>query len=458
MSYFWFLVVCIFGLIIWKKSEKSKQYIKEISDQQKKLYEQNKQLDLMNNKLNRVGDFERVIQSLNAQIEEIRAKYVVKKNYLDEVENRLKLYSNDLELIDQGLYEPIFSFDLSDEYKQAINNNKSLQKDMVKQKRAVLSEESWDVIGANGKRKKGIELTKTNVHMALRAFNAECDAIISSVSWARIHTAAEKIANSWNSINKKNEINLIHISQSYLQLKLDELHLKFEYLEKIQQEKEERAELRRIEREEEKLRESIEDAEEQEREYEGKLSKIRKEIEKSIGEEKVRLQAQIDLLNEQLEEAHQKKERALSMAQQTKSGYVYIISNIGVFGENIFKIGLTRRIDPYERINELSDAALPFRFDVHAMIPSDNAPELESNIHKYFNDRRINKVNFRKEFFEANLEEIEKIVNQFEHNAIFHPIPEAKEYRQTLQIIEKINNNTIDHSYAVEVDTLPDTI
>lgn len=79
MSYFWFLVVCIFGLIIWKKSEKSKQYIKEISDQQKKLYEQNKQLDLMNNKLNRVGDFERVIQSLNAQIEEIRAKYVVKK-------------------------------------------------------------------------------------------------------------------------------------------------------------------------------------------------------------------------------------------------------------------------------------------------------------------------------------------------------------------------------------------
>lgn len=209
---------------------------------------------------------------------------------------------------------------------------------------------------------------------------------------------------------QKNEINLIHISQSYLQLKLDELHLKFEYLEKIQQEKEERAELRRIEREEEKLRESIEDAEEQEREYEGKLSKIRKEIEKSIGEEKVRLQAQIDLLNEQLEEAHQKKERALSMAQQTKSGYVYIISNIGVFGENIFKIGLTRRIDPYERINELSDAALPFRFDVHAMIPSDNAPELESNIHKYFNDRRINKVNFRKEFLKQTQRKLKKLL------------------------------------------------
>ncbi|KCX82631.1 hypothetical protein J568_4535, partial [Acinetobacter baumannii 6112] len=158
----------------------------------------------------------------------------------------------------------------------------------------------------------------------------ECDAIISGVSWSRIHTASQKIADIFNNINKKNEINLIYISQSYLQLKLDELNLKFEYLEKIQQEKEERAELRRIQREEEKLRESIEDAEEQEREYEAVLSKIRKEIEKSVGEEQIRLKAQIDLLNEQLENAHQKKERALSMAQQTKMGYVYIISNIGV--------------------------------------------------------------------------------------------------------------------------------
>ncbi|KCX81811.1 hypothetical protein J568_4587, partial [Acinetobacter baumannii 6112] len=100
----------------------------------------------------------------------------------------------------------------------------------------------------------------------------ECDAIISGVSWSRIHTASQKIADIFNNINKKNEINLIYISQSYLQLKLDELNLKFEYLEKIQQEKEERAELRRIQREEEKLRESIEDAEEQEREYEAKLN------------------------------------------------------------------------------------------------------------------------------------------------------------------------------------------
>ena len=170
------------------------------------------------------------------------------------------------------------------------------------------------------------------------------------------------------------------------------------------------------------------------------------------------MQAQIDLLNEQLEEAHQKKERALSMAQQTKMGYVYIISNIGVFGENIYKIGLTRRIDPFERINELSDAALPFRFDVHAMIYSDNAPELESKLHRHFNDRRINKVNYRKEFFEAKLEEIKEIVEQLEHTALFHPIPEAKEYRQTLEIIENINKVMLEKPTILNVNPLPSSI
>lgn len=458
MSFFWFLIVCFLGFIVWKNYEKSKQYIKEISDQQKKIYEQSQQLDLVNRKLNRVGEVEQVIQKLTAQIEDMKSEYVIKKNYLDEVENRLKLYSNDLELIDQGIYEPVFSFDLSDEYKQALLKNKEIQKEMIKQEKAIISEESWEIVGANGKKKSGEKLTKNNINLTLRAFNGECDAIISRVSWSNIHTASKKIADAFNSINKKNEINLIYISQAYLQLKLDELHLKFEYLEKLQQEKEERAELRRIEREEEKLRESIEDAEEQEREYEEKLAKIREEIEKSAGEEQVRLQAQIDLLNEQLEEAHQKKERALSMAQQTKMGYVYIISNIGVFGENIYKIGLTRRIDPFERINELSDAALPFRFDVHAMIYSDNAPELESKLHRHFNDRRINKVNYRKEFFEAKLEEIKEIVEQLEHTALFHPIPEAKEYRQTLQIIENINKITIKSSPILDLDTLPGSI
>lgn len=237
MSYFWFLIACILGFIVWKSYEKAKKYKKDILDQQKELYEQNQKLDLINRKLNRVGEVEQVIKNLSIQIEEKRSEYLIKKNYLDEVENRLKLYSNDLELIDQGIYEPVFSFDLSDEYKQALLRNKETQKEMIKQEKAVISEEVWEIVGANGKKKSGEKLTKNNIHLTLRAFNGECDAIISRVSWSNIHTASKKIADTFNSINKKNEINLIYISQAYLQLKLDELHLKFEYLEKLQQRK-----------------------------------------------------------------------------------------------------------------------------------------------------------------------------------------------------------------------------
>ena len=198
MSYFWFLIACILGFIVWKSYEKAKQYKKYILNQQKELYEQSQKLDLINRKLNRVGDFERVIQSLNAQIEEIRAEYVVKKNYLDEVESRLKLYSNDLDLIDQGIYEPVFSFELSDEYKQALIQNKELQKEMVKHGKAVFFEDIWEIVGANGKKKSGEKLTKNNIHLTLRAFNGECDAIISKVSWSNIHTASKKIADTFD--------------------------------------------------------------------------------------------------------------------------------------------------------------------------------------------------------------------------------------------------------------------
>ncbi|WP_280179923.1 hypothetical protein [Acinetobacter nosocomialis] len=120
MSYFWFLIVCILLVLIWKNYEKSKQDKDIIIDQQKKLDEQRQQLDLTNKKLNRIGEFEEVIKNLKIEIEDTRTQYLIKKNYLDEVESRLRLYSNDLDLIDQGVYEPIFSFELSNEYKEAL--------------------------------------------------------------------------------------------------------------------------------------------------------------------------------------------------------------------------------------------------------------------------------------------------------------------------------------------------
>ena len=145
-------------------------------------------------------------------------------------------------------------------------------------------------------------------------------------------------------------------------------------------------------------------------------------------------------MERELKEAQEKKERALSMAQQTKRGHVYIISNIGSFGENVYKIGMTRRLEPIDRIKELGDASVPFQFDVHAMIYAEDAPTLENELHKAFTDRKVNMLNYRKEFFNVTLDEIEAKITETGLNAEFTRMPEAMEYRETLAILEKLRN------------------
>jgi len=128
------------------------------------------------------------------------------------------------------------------------------------------------------------------------------------------------------------------------------------------------------------------------------------------------------------------------MAQQTKRGHVYIISNIGSFGENVYKIGMTRRLEPTDRVKELGDASVPFQFDIHAMIYSDEAPTLENELHKAFTNKKVNMLNNRKEFFNVTIDEIEEKVGEIGIAAEFSKLPEAMEYRETLAILQKLNS------------------
>ena len=121
-------------------------------------------------------------------------------------------------------------------------------------------------------------------------------------------------------------------------------------------------------------------------------------------------------------------------------GYVYVISNIGSFGENIYKIGMTRRLNPQERVDELGNASVPFNFDVHAMIFSKDAPALENALHHAFDDRKVNMVNKRREFFNVSLDEIEKVVKEnFDGSVEFEKTALAEQYRETLKIKQEIN-------------------
>lgn len=153
----------------------------------------------------------------------------------------------------------------------------------------------------------------------------------------------------------------------------------------------------------------------------------------------IQLNDQILKLKRQLALAHEVKERAIFRAQMTKSGHVYIISNMGSFGENRYKTSMTRRLDPMDRVKELGDASVPFEFDVHAIIYSDNAPELENILHKAFNKKRINMINNRKEFFDVSLEEIEKVIKENANAEIqFTKMAEAREYRETLAMLQRL--------------------
>ena len=171
------------------------------------------------------------------------------------------------------------------------------------------------------------------------------------------------------------------------------------------------------------------------------LNKAIKQAKDLTGDKLDEMNAEIEKLQSELNIAHSKNERAMSMAQQTKSGYVYIISNIGSFGENVAKIGMTRRLDPMDRVKELGDASVPFTFDVHALIYSDNAPALESQLHKLFDEQRLNKVNYRKEFFKVDLDELENKILDICNNAKFIKDVEATEYNETLKILNKIKED-----------------
>ncbi|ELT0033777.1 GIY-YIG nuclease family protein [Salmonella enterica] len=197
-------------------------------------------------------------------------------------------------------------------------------------------------------------------------------------------------------------------------------------LEKAQEEKEYQAELKRQMREEKQRQDELE---QQQRLLEEALLAAE-------GAHREELERQRLALEQKIQDVHQQYERAKSMAQLTKQGHVYVISNIGSFGENVFKIGMTRRLEPMERVKELSGAAVPFDFDVHAMISCDDAPALEKTLHDHLESYRINRVNLRKEFFRVELSRIIDEVERHHGQVEYIADPVALQYLQSLEYAE----------------------
>lgn len=227
---------------------------------------------------------------------------------------------------------------------------------------------------------------------------------------------------------------------------INAVKIEYNYYVKKEQAKQEQLEIRAKMRQEAEERKALEaerkKIEIEESKFKNKISDLQEQAQNSDGDELAALQARILELQAQLANVTIKKDE-ISKLQNGKAGNVYIISNLGSFGDNVFKIGMTRRIDPQDRVNELGDASVPFKFDVHSFIFSDNASDLETELHKRLENKRVNKVNRRKEFFNTTIEELEALVYEICPTAEFNKTMLANEFRQSQSTDEIYTSNII---------------
>lgn len=298
---------------------------------------------------------------------------------------------------------------------------------------AVQATTNWTV---NGSATEGRKMVRDFSKLMLRAFNAEADNAIRSLKPYKVDAAIERLQKVSETIEKLGKTMQIRISTPFFKLRVRELELTADFLQKQAEEKE----AERLERE--RMREERKAQQELERERE-RLEKERRHFQNAVE----KLQAKGDLdgarrLQEQLADVDKAIADVDYRAANIRAGYVYVISNIGSFGEQMVKVGMTRRLDPLDRIRELSDASVPFNFDVHALFFSKDAVGIETAMHEKLSHCRVNVVNRRREFFKASPIEVKAHLAQLAGELLqFQDVPEALEYRQCLAQLQKATSS-----------------
>ena len=354
-----------------------------------------------------------------------------KRNSVKELEQEIKDLKREVDILEKNIFIKYADISIDDkvtseEYKNELTILQLKEKDLIKSNNALV------ITSLDGKK-----VLNNNIKQILRCFNAEIAIILNAVTVKNIDTSRNKIQRSFEILNRIFETDGVALSYDFLDIKFEQLHLIYSYMLKSEEEKETQRAIREKLVEEQKVLKEIErekiKLEKEEKQFKNEISKLMSYLKKSSDIEKQLYIDKIKELEGRLKELEKDKTNVLEREQNTRAGFVYVISNIGSFGENIYKIGMTRRLEPMERIKELSSASVPFEFDVHAMIFSEDAPRLEKILHQTFEENRVNKVNLRKEFFNVDIAKIEKVVKE-NHNATvdFKLFAEAEQYRQSL--------------------------
>lgn len=419
-------------------SKKEKVLQSEIDRLKGMLLPEHRKIETLNNE----------IQQLEEKIALLQREQLKYQNNIDNLSNtesslnatinsykkQISLFEDEVNVLEYGVYKPTFEFANSDLYKEKLKEIRDKQKDCIKKDTAAVGATNWTV---NGSTVKGNSMVKDTKKLLLRAFNVECDDIVSKVKISNLDKSVERIYKISEQISKLGKTMSISITSNYKKLKIDEVKLALDFQQKKQEEKEKLKELRAQEREEAKALKEIEEEKKrltkEQKHYENALKTLLAQIEKNgETEELIEKRNQIE---EQLKEIENSIVDVDYRVANRKAGYVYIISNIGAFGENIYKIGMTRRLDPQDRVDELGDASVPFDFDIHALIFSEDAPALENALHKAFEKNKLNKINHRREFFNVSLGEIkEEVRKNFDKTVEWIDFAEAEQYRQSLLI------------------------
>lgn len=377
------------------------------------------------------------LESVNEQIRNLKdALQKIDIEYKDKKEQVIEL--NDTILLqDFALYKPQYDFAKSSDYKDKLEAVREQQKAMLKNGTAATGDMQMTF---NNSVKKGNKMVSDMQKLMLRAFNNECEHVIGKVKYNNFDSCRKRIVTACRTIGRLGNMMRISISEPYYELKIQELHLALEYQQAKQKEKEHMKELREQAREEAKLKKEIAEArkkiEKEKTHYSNALATAQEQLGSTEdAAEKEALTQKIQELREHLGVVDKNLADVDYREANERAGYVYVISNLGSFGPDIYKIGMTRRLDPMERVNELGDASVPFNFDVHAMIFSDDAPKLEAALHNAFDKQKLNMVNTRREFFHVPLSEIERVVKEnFDGSVEFEENADAEQYRESQKI------------------------
>lgn len=421
-----------------KDEIKNLNNIKDIKTKELKKVEEKATKELENN----ISKLKEERSFLQKDISNLNFRKLEKEKAIEELNNEIIELRDEVLLQSFSLYKPQYDFINSAQYKYELDDVREEQKNMIRKDKAVLGATNWTV---NNDARKGKKMVNDTKKLLLRAFNSECEYVISKVRYNNFDTCLKRIKKASETISKLGVVMNISIHNRYYELKVQELRLALEYQQMKQREKEEQQELRARMREEARIQREIEaerkKAEKEKQHYLNALKEAQKQLAECTDEaQKNALAEKLDEMQIQVSKIDKNLADIDYREANQRVGYVYVISNIGSFGENIYKIGMTRRLNPQERVDELGNASVPFNFDVHAMIFSKDAPALENALHHAFDDRKVNMVNKRREFFNVSLDEIEKVVKEnFDGSVEFEKTALAEQYRETLKIKQEIN-------------------